>query len=149
MRTIVVFCGIALGLVLGLVSVNWAGADPPPKGDADKVKALLKERQQTLEEELKLVLQREDIVPDKSIWLEQALHAMEALVDVDLELSASPAERLAAYKKGVESLQKMEKNFKDRVNQGFAVPQDYARARETRLKVEIKMTKEQMKQNAK
>ena len=149
MRTIVVACGIALALMAGLVNVNAAKADPPPKGDADKVKALLQERRDTLAKELEMVKQREDIVPDKSVWLEKLTQAGLALLEVELELSASPADRMAAYKKALAFCQKLENDFGDRVNRGLALPEDHMRAKDMRLKVEIKMTKEQMKQDAK
>ncbi|HLW68100.1 MAG TPA: hypothetical protein VKS79_22475 [Gemmataceae bacterium] len=146
MRTIVVGCGIALALMAGLVNDNSAKADPPPKGDAEKLKALLGERRDTLTKELEMTTKREAIVPDKSQWLDQLCQTQEALLDVDLELSTSPADRLAAYKKALEGLQKREDFFKSMTERGLALPQDYMRAKETRLKVEIKMTKERMKQ---
>jgi len=114
-----------------------------------KVKALLKERRDILKDEWETVLKREDIVPDKSQWLDTLCHTLEAILEVDLDLSDSPADRLAAYKNAMDSAQKLENNFKDRMNRGLALPQDYMHAKELRLKVEISMTKEQMKQNAK
>jgi hypothetical protein len=149
MRTTLVLCGIALAVTAALANFNSLMADPPPNGDAEKVKALLQERRDTLAKELELIKKREDIVPDKSVWLEKLTQAALALLEVELELSTSPADRMAAYKKALESCQKLENDFGDRVNRGLALPEDHMRAKDMRLKVQIKMTKEQMKQDAK
>ena len=149
MRSITIVCGIAVGLALGLAGLKLSAADPPPKTDADKVKALLKERREVLNDEWVMTLKREDIVPDKTIWLDQLCRTAEAILDVDLDLSATRDDRMAAFKNALEMAQKLEDNFKIRVERGLALPQDYLHAKETRLKIEINMTNEQIKQKAK
>jgi hypothetical protein len=149
MRTIVVACGIALALMAGLVNVNAAKADTPVKTDAEKVRALLKERLETLMDQWGKVLKRDKFVPDKSAWLSDLCVILQEILEVNLELSFTPTDRLSAYKNAVEALKKVENDFKERVDGGTALPQDYLRAKQIRLKVEINMTKEQIKQGAK
>jgi hypothetical protein len=150
MRTIVVACGIALALMAGLVNVNAAKADPPQKPNAEKLRQLLEERRDALKEEYGIVTNLAKKVPEIATSERLCALVME-LLDVDLQLKQTPSERIDAYKFAIEELGKLEKQQKaaKELLKTATAASDYLHTKETRLKVEIKMTQEQMKQAAK
>ena len=144
MRFLILLFTFAFTLLTGCV----ANAEPPVNPDAQKVKELLKLRQKVVTDELKLIRAREDIVTDVGQWLWQLCETHEHLLEVNLELSETPGERITAYKKTLDELNKLEEQFVRTVVSKL-LPQDDRHLVEIRLKIEINMTKEQIKQNAK
>jgi hypothetical protein len=150
MRTIAGFGGTVLVLGLVLVSVRIATADPPPKPEEDKLKRLLEERRDALKEEYGLLAKVARGAPEL-VPLERRCALLAELLEADLHLKQTPSERMDSYKFTIEELSKLEKEEKARneMMKSAITASNYLCAKENRLKVEIKMTKEQMKQNAK
>ena len=150
MRTIVVACAIALALMAGLINLNAGKADPPQKPDADKIKRLLEERRDALKEEYGILANLANKAPEH-VTTERLCALVVELLDVDLQLKQTPSERMDSFKFAIEELSKLEKQ-QMRSKEVLRTPSaasDYLHAKATRLKVEVKMTQEQMKQAAK
>jgi hypothetical protein len=141
-------CATLVGMSIIMLTANCLYGDPPINDHTKKLQELLKERRKTLGEELVLTVAREEMYPDKSQWALRVCDIRERLLDVDLALSKSDPERLSVYEKAIEEFKKIEASFKDRSVRGLFMPQDEVRVKDYRLKIEINMTKEQIKHNA-
>jgi RNA polymerase sigma factor (sigma-70 family) len=163
-RIPVVIAFLALGC---LVSVGVGRADksessPPPNqpalphdekpvdvsADAAKLQSLLEERRDNLQKGYDELIHRKDL-ESLAATLEQRLSFQDRLLDVDLELSHTPKQRLEAYERALQRSKDFEKWVHDRVEGGLQQPHDLKLVKDNRLKVEIAMLKEKMRQQGK
>jgi hypothetical protein len=107
----------------------------------DELRKLLKERVKMALAQYALTRAREDIVPDKSAWLDTLITAHRKAVETALELLTSPEEQALILESLLWAAIDVEQNFKDRVDRFLALPQDYYGVRGYRLDVEIALVK--------
>ncbi|HLW64082.1 MAG TPA: hypothetical protein VKS79_02105 [Gemmataceae bacterium] len=112
----------------------------PEAGD-DELRKLLKERYASAIAEFDLTRAREDIVPDKTVWLDSLIASHRSMVETALELLSSPEEQALIVAEHLRKAVDLDRSFKDRIERGLALPQDYYRAHGYRLDVEIKLVK--------
>jgi hypothetical protein len=107
----------------------------------DELRKLLKERIKMALDQYLLVRAREDIVPDKTVWLDTLITSHRKMVETALELLTSPEEQALILDPLLRAAIELEYNFKDRFERGLALPQDHRGARGYRLDVEIALVK--------
>jgi RNA polymerase sigma factor (sigma-70 family) len=115
---------------------------PAADADSDKIASLLKERRDNLKQGLKILNQRRSLVPEivQQIWVLQ-----EKLLEVELELSRTPQERLAAYAEALKQAQGIVETM--RAREKITNDQsEFFRAKDVALRIEIAMLKEKMSQ---
>ncbi len=148
-------CMAGAGIVMG--QKPETKADPPPKGkienpvadvDRTKLESMLKQRRDNLKEEYRSLGQRQD-VDNLPTTLDQKVKCQEKLLEVELELSRTPEERMAAYVQVLKEAQANADNVINRTKAGLALPSDQYRAKDLVLKLEIAMLKEKMAQKGK
>jgi hypothetical protein len=127
-------------VVLPLVSALCLGAPPPNEATSSpRLRALLKERRDALQAASAGLL---TLVMTGKVTLQMVLDTGEALLETELELATTPAERVAAVWRAVEHAQLVEQVIAERFEGGAAASQDlhqsWARrvAAEKRLLVE-------------
>jgi hypothetical protein len=134
-------------MVAAIVLVSAAGADPPlPQQNetAKQVESLLKERRDTFRQLVDMLGQqhRAGIVTEVSV-----LRATDQLLDAELDLASTKAERIAIREKLVANLRKLEKLIEGMVQAGVRgadapTIEDALRAKAARLKAEIQLLRE-------
>jgi hypothetical protein len=110
------------------------------QGD-DELRKLLKERYRCALEEFELTRRREDIVFDKGVWLDQLISSHRKMVETALELLNLPEEQAQILDDLLRNAIELDKNFRERVQRGLALPQDAERAHGHRLDVETALLK--------
>jgi hypothetical protein len=116
----------------------------PADADTAKLDSLLKARRDNLQKGYDLLAIHRDLSDLASI-LESLIAVQERLLEVDLELSHTPQQRMDAYERALEKARRMDTDVSNRVAGGLQQPQDSCRAKDALLKIEIAMFKEKMR----
>lgn len=120
----------------------------PADSDAAKIRSLLNERRDNLRNTHDITLKRLPITQNLSATIDRLLSVQESILNVELELSQTPKERLEAYERSLKSAQGLFKMIETRVKDQIEPPQNLYRTRDN-VRIEIAMLKEKMKQKSK
>ena len=121
----------------------------PADSDAAKIRSLLNERRDNLRNTHDIALKRLPISQNLSATVDRLLSVQESVLNVELELSQTPKERLEAYERSLKSAQGLFKMIETRVKGQIEPPENLYRTRDNVLRIEIAMLKERMKQKSK
>src|SRR5262245_17684694 len=122
--------------------------NPPANADAGRLESLLKDRLDNLKNGYAQVSHRKDLQALPTT-VQQVLEYLEKILEVQLELSQKPQDRLAAYEEILNESKEFAKMLNDRVRAGVQEPHEYNRAKDLVLKIEIAMLKEKKAQKGK
>ena len=121
-----------------------AGADPPKSTEQEvgpgQLQSLRKERRETLRT---LVDAAESKFNSGKATLDSLLRGSELLLEAELDLAETKAERIAVHEKIVANLRQVEKAAQMRCNAGVAPIEESLEAKAARLKAEIQLKCEQ------
>jgi hypothetical protein len=113
--------------------------EPPPPG---KVKDLLKERRDLLHRAADLTMRQYD---NGTATPEAVMHAQRAVLDAELDLCDTPAERIVVLRKKLEVMESLVAKTEMRVTAGVAREADLLQARAQVLEVRIQLLREEDK----
>ncbi|MBV9125249.1 MAG: hypothetical protein JO112_17980 [Planctomycetes bacterium] len=142
----VVILGIALMPFSPIRAQNQSPATPPKNAggqeDAARIKTMLKERRDILQEIVNALHQQylSGQVDEGRILL-----ASRELFQAELDLCDSPAERVALYEKRVRTLKDYEKMSQERLKAGRISQADFLECKAQRLEGEIELERERIK----
>jgi hypothetical protein len=124
--------------VAGMVLAAWVAAAPvpQPKEESDKIKALLKERRDVLRNGV--VARTQEYEAGRGT-LNILLQVSRELLNAELELATTPAERFDINAGNFNAMRKIEKITKEGYDAGRVKAADYYAIRAARLKAEIEL----------
>jgi outer membrane protein TolC len=127
------------GITVVIAAVAAAQAVPKQNASGDPLQDLLKQRRDTLRELVDYLEAafRQGVGSAESVAL-----ASSELLDAELDMAQSKAERIAIREKMVENLKEQEKMVEARNQAGMSRPGEMLRARAGRLKAEIDLLRE-------
>jgi hypothetical protein len=146
----VMMVGFAVGVLVG--GGPAAAQEPKPtapgkvvadEGEPAKVKALLKERLEVLREMEKAL--KNSYESFGTVPLERVLQASRKVIQAELELAETAAERVALREKAVAIAKEIEKILKTRHDAGTVPIYEYLEAKAARLEAEIALERERAK----
>jgi len=114
-------------------AVNVATASPVPVDNAE-LRAKLIERRDTLKDLVRIQAQREQMGGESTSMLNQAYID---LLEAELLLTNSHAERIILYEKSLAARTEIEKVTQEMREVGVGIPEDHLRAKADRIKAEI------------
>jgi hypothetical protein len=138
-RLLMLLCPIGVAIVIA----SAIAADPPVPGQdeaSQQLEFLLKARRDTLRQIVNL-LEAERRTGGRATE-EPILRASNQLLDAELDLASTKAERIALREKVVTNLQQIEKITAAQVGFGVRKPEEALQATAARLKAEIQLLRE-------
>lgn len=138
------FLGL-LGCCLFLGATANGQQKPPPKEASDRaaeIKALLKERQNTLS---KLVAQLRAQYQAGTVDLSRVVQAERDFLKATVDLDDNPEKRLAALRKALETVKQIAQIAEAKSKAGIVGPADVLQARAVLLEVRIELLRQELK----
>jgi outer membrane protein TolC len=132
-----------------LAAATWAAESAKPSRDeaAKQVKALLKDRRDTLEKMVDILTQQ---FQQGTVDFHRVAIATDRLCDAEFDLAANRAERIAALERKLKNLADAEKLTQSRFEMGLHATQlDVLEAKAARLKAEVQLLREKAEGGAK
>ena len=120
---------------------SWMNAQQETKaGLKDTLNELLTQRRDVLKQRVDTLESRS---AEGSIQIDVVLHARDQLLDAELQLVKTKAERLALFQKRIDNMRFLEDSVKQRYEAGITLPENFFAATAARLQAEIDLAKEQ------
>ena len=125
--------------VLLLTPAIQAQAQPSGQDASAQLKSLMEERRDALDKAVTILSSMYRV---GTATFDQVVSAMAKLADAELELAKTKDERIAVYRKQVESWRDAEKVCQARLQAGTATEVNVLEAKSERLKAEIQLLRE-------
>jgi outer membrane protein TolC len=137
-RSSIAAAGVIGTVVVGL-AVAVSGWELNPTGDAEQLRSLLQVRRDTMHELVRTVDQH---FRAGRVASDAVIQARGGLLTAELEMAATPEQRLAIHQRMIATMQDLERATAERYRMGTVTQAEVLHARAARLNAEIHLIRE-------